>query len=223
MYKLDLKVVNQINTIADSRLNDFARNLAAIKIQAAFRAKKCRMSYAVLRFSRKRVANKIGAAYKMKHDAIRLGAVVRIQRMFRAKQQRQNHLNDLKTKQDERNMQEKAKVEADNLRRKKAQSAIKIWKAWKYYKQWHGVLKATVSSYKQISAEKVEQELNKTFEIHVLKNPTLCGRCKQQQAERFCTDCQQTDNQLFCIKCYQEFHVKGARKKHNRKQIVYKN
>lgn len=117
-------------------------------------------------------------------------------------------------------MQAKAKLEADNLKRKKAQAAIKIWKAWKSYKQWHGLLKATVSSYKNKIAEK---EQNRTAEIHILAGPTVCGRCKQQTAERFCQDCQQPDNQLFCIKCFQEFHVKGARKKHNRKQIVYKN
>lgn len=75
--------------------------MAATKLQAAFRGKKSRMSYAVLRFSKKRVANKIGTAFKMKHDAIKLGACVRIQRLFRAKRERGAYLKNLETKYDE--------------------------------------------------------------------------------------------------------------------------
>ena len=42
-------------------------------------------------------------------------------------------------------------------------------------------------------------------------------------AIRYCEHCPDDDQRLFCIECFKKHHAKGARKKHERKRIIYPN
>ena len=64
LYKLDLETVNAIKSDKDKNLNAIANNIAATKIQATYKGKKARNDVEVLKFKKKRIANKIGAIRK---------------------------------------------------------------------------------------------------------------------------------------------------------------
>ena len=66
LYKLDLETVNSIKSEKDKTLNAIANNIAATKIQATYRGKKTRSDVEVLKFQKKRIANKLGAIRKQK-------------------------------------------------------------------------------------------------------------------------------------------------------------
>ena len=102
LYQLDLGQINAINTGQSERINELAQNLAASKIQSAYRGKKGRHDVEVLKFQQKTIANKIGGVYKSKLENSRLGGALIIQRLFRRKKARNTMLSDLDEKMNSR-------------------------------------------------------------------------------------------------------------------------
>lgn len=55
-----------------------------------------------------------------------------------------------------------------------------------------------------------------------LDDKKKCFLCKENMAIRYCEHCPDYNQRFFCIDCFKKHHAKGARKKHERKRIVYK-
>ena len=64
-------------------------------------------------------------------------------------------------------------------------------------------------------------ELGKTSGTERKSEKQMCGLCNEKMALRECIHCPDTETKLFCVECFKSYHAKGARKRHDRKTIIY--
>ena len=67
----------------------------------------------------------------------------------------------------------------------------------------------------------VSKETGKSSGIVKLKDRLKCGLCKENMAIRYCVHCTDETLKYFCIDCFKSYHSRGARKRHDRKRIIY--
>lgn len=65
------------------------------------------------------------------------------------------------------------------------------------------------------------KELGKSSGVVHIKDRRNCGLCKKNLAIRLCVQCVDENLKHFCIDCFKSYHSRGARKRHDRKRIVY--
>ena len=214
LYKLDLETVNAIKGKKEGHLNELANNLAATKIQATYRGNKARNDAKVLKFQKKRIANKLGGIRKQKLEEVRWGAVLLIQRLFREQRRRREYLRALDSKYPK-------KEDLEIAEEKKKEAARKIMQAWKAMKE--RVAKGLPSTSFAAAARMMMAKNNTgaAGEPLRLAEKLMCHICKENVAIRRCLGCTDPEQQMYCMQCYKTQHARGARKRHERQRIIY--
>jgi hypothetical protein len=224
LYELDMAQLSKISQGSGPRVQGVIRNMAASRIQAAFRAKKVRFLYVVERFRRDNAAKKLGKAYKAKTESRKLAAAVMIQALFRRKKRSELKHKELLQKQSAEGLVKTKLAEAD-LEKRKENAARRIFYIWK----WHKVLR-TWAAKKAAGALHDSGYLSgdsaKTSGVHYLDAETDCGVCKSAGqsavATRYCAQCADGPHRVFCDSCFKKHHNTGARSRHERMTIEYR-
>ena len=115
----------------------------------------------------------------------------------------------------ERNKEKEKRLNAqayDDKRKKAAMTIIKHWRNAKNNKITSIANLATIIKLTQGS---------KTQGVIYLKDKVDCSMCKSELAIRLCEHCTEEDKKLYCQECFKSYHARGARKRHDRKRIVY--
>ena len=67
----------------------------------------------------------------------------------------------------------------------------------------------------------IQAQQGKTSGVVYLKDKINCGLCNEKLAIRLCENCTDEKQKLYCVECFKSYHARGARKRHDRKRIVY--
>ena len=119
-------------------------------------------------------------------------------------------LSDLDEKM---NSRKQAKMNEEAYNDKKRKAALTIIKHWRNKK------KQASSIFNVSTVLQVQQ--GKTQGIVHLKDKIQCNLCNERLAIRLCDHCTDESQKLFCVECFKSYHARGARKRHDRKRIVY--
>ena len=92
---------------------------------------------------------------------------------------------------------------------------MKIFKAWKNKKDIK-----TFSFYKAVRVSQAREQGKSSGVVHI-KDKRKCGICNENLAIRLCVHCTDDNLKHFCIDCFKTYHSRGARKRHDRKRIIY--
>ena len=93
---------------------------------------------------------------------------------------------------------------------------MKIFNAWKAKKNQ----KQSLNFYQAVRVQ-TSKETGKSSGVVHLKDKIMCCICKENMAIRLCVHCTDDNLKHFCIDCFKTYHSRGARKRHDRKRIVY--
>ena len=214
LNKLDLETLNAIRSDKSQKLNAIAENLAAHKIQAVHKGRMARRDVDHLKKSKHDIDCHKKDCEHQNLFGTQLAAVLIMQRAFRRKRDREGYLEELDKQYSQKRMSAK---DLKDLDEKKKAAALKIFKAWKNKKEG----KKSFSFYQAVRVMNAK-EMGESSGVIQLDEQRKCGMCKENLAIRFCVHCTDENHKQYCSECFKSYHARGARKRHDRKRIIYK-